>query len=240
MAESGEYLVPLVCGKPYIDKPPLFNWAVALLFRLTGRVDFVVARIPAVASAIAGLLGVYLLGRRWFSARAGMFAAGIWGTSWLVVEWGRFSRMDIMLAALILYGIVFADLAATAQRRWVAMVIMGVAGIVTGAATLSKGPFALGFVVVAVHAWDHRLWQDHLDRLTVVHRRAMDIMGLACRRRDSRRLGASGGSVGGAQVSMFQSRMAPAMPNRRMGSQAASHGRPPKMPSGSRPMARKA
>jgi len=117
MLESGDYVVPHLCGRPYIDKPPLFNWTVAALFRLTGRVNFAVARLPSAVCSIAAMLGIYFLGRRWLSARAGACAALIWGTSWLVVEWGRFCQMDVMMTCLILYTVLLADVAAAQERQ---------------------------------------------------------------------------------------------------------------------------
>lgn len=112
MAESGKYAVPLLFGRPHIDKAPLFNWTVAALFKLTGRVDFLMARLPSAMSAIASMLVVYLLGRRRLTARAGVIAAGIWATSWMAIEWGRASRMDMMMAFLVLCGALLADIAA--------------------------------------------------------------------------------------------------------------------------------
>ena len=160
MVESGNYAVPHLCGQPYIDKPPLFNWVVALLFRLTGRIDYAVARFPSVVMSTAAMLGIYALGRRWFSARAGLFAAAIWATSWLVVEWSRFARMDMMLASLILVAIVLADLAAAARRGWAQAGAWAGACAVLGAASLAKGPHAVFFFGVAAMA----LWRARRGR----------------------------------------------------------------------------
>jgi len=150
MVETGDYLVPSVFGRPYIDKPPLYNWCAAALFRLTGRVTFALARLPSAVAAIAAALGIYVLGRRWFSPRAGIVASIVWMTSWLVIEWGRLSRMDMMFATLVLYALVLADIAARARAGWRrSMVCLGSAALV-GAATMSKGPLALFFFAVGL------------------------------------------------------------------------------------------
>jgi 4-amino-4-deoxy-L-arabinose transferase-like glycosyltransferase len=117
MARSGRFLVPTNCGELYKDKAPLFNWTVALLFRLTGRADYFLARLPSALSAIAALVAVYVLGRRWFSVRAALFAAVIWGTSPLVLVWARCCRADMMMACLLLYAGLLADLAARPLRQ---------------------------------------------------------------------------------------------------------------------------
>ena len=177
MVQSGSYAVAYICGRPYIDKPPLFNWTVGLLFRLTGRANLLVARLPSAICAIAAMLGIYILGKRWLSPRAAIFAATIWATSWLAMEWGRLSRMDMMMACLILYGIVLADSAASAEhwRRRVAFWCS--ACIVMSVATLSKGPYAIFFFAVGGLAlWRARTgrWLPHVGYMFI----AVGIIGV--------------------------------------------------------------
>jgi 4-amino-4-deoxy-L-arabinose transferase-like glycosyltransferase len=160
MLATGEYMVPVVMGRPYVDKPPLFNWAAAGLFALTGRADFTIARLPSALCAIASMLGVYILGRRWLTPRAGVLAAAIWATSWLAVEWGRAARMDMMMTCLVLYGVIVADFAATAQSGRRQAFIWLAACAVIGIAALSKGPIVLFFFFTAVVA----LWRARCKR----------------------------------------------------------------------------
>jgi 4-amino-4-deoxy-L-arabinose transferase-like glycosyltransferase len=153
MVVSGNWLVPQFCGRPYVDKPPLFNWSIAALFALTGRVDFGMARLPSVLSGLAALLGVYALGRRWFNPRTALWAALIMAMSEFMIVWARTCRMDLMMASLILYATLLADMSAASGGRrslwlWLA------ASVVIGGAVLSKGPQALFFFAVpAVMAW---------------------------------------------------------------------------------------
>ena len=57
MLLEGHYWQPHVNGAPYLDKPPLYFWAVVLASLPGGRVSAVSARLPSV---IAGLLVVLL------------------------------------------------------------------------------------------------------------------------------------------------------------------------------------
>src|SRR6266542_5937504 len=52
MSTAHEWLVPLLDGKPHIDKPVLFHWLQGTAFWLLGRTEFA-ARMP---SALAALL----------------------------------------------------------------------------------------------------------------------------------------------------------------------------------------
>lgn len=157
MAASDNYVVPMLCGEVYRDKGPLFNWTVALLFRLTGRVDYFVARLPSALSAVAVMVGIYLLGRRWLSARAGLLAVVIWATSFVVAVWARCCRTDMLMTCLLLFAVVLADGAATAASRGRRAGLWLAACALAGLAALSKGPHPLlFFAFAAVLLWRAR------------------------------------------------------------------------------------
>ena len=50
MHYSGHFFAPTLQGLPYYNKPPLFNWLLVALFRLTGRQDEWVLRLPTIAA----------------------------------------------------------------------------------------------------------------------------------------------------------------------------------------------
>ena len=66
---------------PYLNKPPLFFWTVALGAWPTGRVSDREAPIPSIAAALATLLGVFAIGRRLSGAHAGFIALVVLATS---------------------------------------------------------------------------------------------------------------------------------------------------------------
>jgi len=149
MVESGEYIVPQSLGHLYKDKPPLFNWTIAALFTLTHHVDFGIARLPSAFAAIIIGIVVYFLGRRWFTARAGIWAAMLWFTFPLVIFWGRLVRCDMVMTCLILCGILMAVYSADSQRLKTSLLLWFFACLIVSAAMLSKGPQALFFFFVA-------------------------------------------------------------------------------------------
>ncbi len=51
MLETGEWIVPYVEGKVYLNKPPLFNWMVASIFQFTGVISETSARMVSVITA---------------------------------------------------------------------------------------------------------------------------------------------------------------------------------------------
>ena len=73
MLQAGNWLVPLLDGLPYIDKPVLFHWLQGASMTLLGESEFA-ARLP---SAIAAL-GLFAL-TRWVGIALFGAAAGEWG-----------------------------------------------------------------------------------------------------------------------------------------------------------------
>ena len=160
MAESGEYVVPRVVGRPYTDKPPLFNWVVAGLFRMTGREDIAMARLPIALASVLMVPAIYLLGRRWRSARAGLWSAAIWLTCPLVVRWGQMARSDMLMSCLILYALLLAVWAADSRGRRSSWGLWCLSSVFLAAAVMSKGPQPLFFFGVMAAA----LWRGQRGR----------------------------------------------------------------------------
>jgi len=160
MFATGEWLVPHQLGKPYIDKPPLYNWVVAAVFKLAGRADLALARLPSVATAALMAAAVYLLGLRWLDRRAALLAAVMWIAFPINVRWARMARGDLFMSGLIVYAVLFAALAADARRKGAALAWWLAASLMAGAALMSKGPQAVFFVSVPVVA----LWKARRGR----------------------------------------------------------------------------
>src|SRR3989337_2415378 len=62
MAESGDYLVPKLLGKPYYDKPPVMHAAAAVLTRIVGEPSMTIVRMPSAVAGILGVLATYGVG----------------------------------------------------------------------------------------------------------------------------------------------------------------------------------
>lgn len=51
MLETGEWVIPYFEGQVYLNKPPLYNWLLAFMFRLTGIISETSARVVSVIFA---------------------------------------------------------------------------------------------------------------------------------------------------------------------------------------------
>lgn len=151
MLEQGEWIVPLLQGRPYLDKPPLFYWSVMASYLVFGLHDWAARLIPALAVHGCILL-VYFFGMRNFGERT-----GFWSALGLAVVHGfegmaRLLILDGLLTFLTAFAL-FALFEATERGRfsrgwWIA------AAIACGLGILTKGPVIL--ILALVPWWLYR------------------------------------------------------------------------------------
>jgi 4-amino-4-deoxy-L-arabinose transferase-like glycosyltransferase len=138
MLSGGDWIVPRLNGNPYLSKPPLHPWTLALVAAPVGDVCTWSARLVSVGSALATCVLVLAWGRRQFGRRAGLLAAFATGTSVVLAEKAVRAELELLLtltttgAVLAFHHALFAR-----TRRGAALVV---AGLALGAATLVKGP----------------------------------------------------------------------------------------------------
>ena len=105
----GAVLVPTIDGRPWLEKPPLAFWLVALAGRMAGGVTEFVARAPSAVAATLLALGVAAFTARRFGREVGWLAGLVQAsTFWLVVR-GRLAEADVVLACLITWTMVAFD-----------------------------------------------------------------------------------------------------------------------------------
>ena len=146
MHRHGEWVVPTLQGKPWLEKPPLYYWMAGAAFSILGETE-AAARLPSVLAAVA-LAGITaLMGARLYGSAAGLHAGFIAGTCLLTFAYGRAAAMDMLLAASVSasIGLVGLRLLGIAGRMAVPA-----AGACAGIALLAKGP--LGALLPALVA----------------------------------------------------------------------------------------
>jgi 4-amino-4-deoxy-L-arabinose transferase-like glycosyltransferase len=170
MLASGQWSVPHFNGLPYLDKPVLLFWTIALAFHATG-VSELAARLPSALAAIATMLLTYDLGSVLLGRRRGLVAALVLITTPMVLVYARLVIFDSLLTALVagaLCCLVRARIRGR-SRLWLPL-----AGLAMGAATLTKGP--VGFAVPLIAWWAAR---GALPERPDEHRRWSMLVGIA-------------------------------------------------------------
>ena len=106
MLASGDWITPHLNYVKYFEKPPLTYWLVSLSFKLFGVSAFSARLTPALFGTLSVLV-VFLLGRRMWDARAGLFAGICLATSLMFLVLSRVLLVDMVLCfgvTLALHG----------------------------------------------------------------------------------------------------------------------------------------
>lgn len=94
MLWSGNYVAPTMHGDTYLNKPPLWNWVLALSFYLHGGTSEWAARLPTVFSLLGFAATTYFFSRKHFPR----YLAGLHALT--VITCGRMLFWDSMLALI--------------------------------------------------------------------------------------------------------------------------------------------
>jgi 4-amino-4-deoxy-L-arabinose transferase-like glycosyltransferase len=159
MLTSGDWLVPRVGSEPYLRKPPLLNWAIALSCKLTGGPSEWAVRLPSVLATLGLALAIVIVGGgAWLSAEGGFLAAIFFLVNFTMIETGRLAELEALYIALTGIGLLFWVAAwlrgASPWNLWLLPAPFLALGMLT------KGPTHLIFyygVTVAVLAFGRKL-----------------------------------------------------------------------------------
>jgi 4-amino-4-deoxy-L-arabinose transferase-like glycosyltransferase len=143
MIASGDWLVPRVGEVPYLRKPPLLNWLIAGMFKLTGGRSEWAVRLPSVLATLVLALGVVIFGQRWLGYLGGLIAAIFFLTNLAVLESGRLAELEAVYIGVTGLGLVI----------WLANWYRGITGlrlwlwpaVLLALGLLTKGPTHLIF-----------------------------------------------------------------------------------------------
>jgi 4-amino-4-deoxy-L-arabinose transferase-like glycosyltransferase len=72
MVQTGRWLIPRIYGEPYLAKPPLHYWTLALSESLFGSTSEWAYRLPSVLAAAMLAAALCLTAHRWFGPPAGV------------------------------------------------------------------------------------------------------------------------------------------------------------------------
>jgi 4-amino-4-deoxy-L-arabinose transferase-like glycosyltransferase len=169
MIATGDVLVPTMGGRPWLEKPPLPIWLVALSGRLAGGVSEAIARAPSAAAAALLALGTATLAARHYGVTAGWLAGLVQATTAWTVLRGRLSEADMLLACLVTWTLLAFDrvrgddddedettTSEAPRRRWRRLFYLGL-GLSALVKGIGFGAALVGVTVVLVLAWD----RDH-------------------------------------------------------------------------------
>jgi 4-amino-4-deoxy-L-arabinose transferase-like glycosyltransferase len=188
---TGNWLYPTIGGKPYLLKPPLMDWLMALSYKI-GGVHELTTRLPGAFLSACGVPLLYLVGRELFRHNLpAIFVASVYLTLLPVVRHGRLAMLDGAAVSFFLL-LLFCLLKSRQDRRWAVGVGVGLGlicltkgllvvplGAIAGAFLLADGQLILlrspylwsGILlgIAPVIAWYAAQWQHYGTSFLQVH-----------------------------------------------------------------------
>jgi 4-amino-4-deoxy-L-arabinose transferase-like glycosyltransferase len=162
MLHAGNWLVPLLDGKPFIDKPILFHWLQGASMLLLGQSEFA-ARLPSALASLALFGLIRRVGMALFGAAVGEWGAIMFATIPATFALSSIGLLD-MLFTTFLFGAAGCLLIAVREQR---RVIEWAGYALLALAVMTKGPVALVIVglfcsIAWVAGGDLRAWVRRL------------------------------------------------------------------------------
>ncbi|TFZ68855.1 hypothetical protein E4631_02000 [Hymenobacter sp. UV11] len=159
MHYSGHFFSPTLQGFPYYNKPPLFNWLLVALFRLTGRQDEFILRLPTIAALLLYTSAIWRVLRPQLGSRLAFTVALAFATTGRVLFYDSFlGLIDLWHAALTWLG--FMAVWYLGQRgQWTRLFVLTYA--LTAVGFLLKGLPSMVFqgIALLVYCLDTRQWR---------------------------------------------------------------------------------
>ncbi|HXH50744.1 MAG TPA: glycosyltransferase family 39 protein [Terriglobia bacterium] len=164
MLAKGDWITPHFNNFPYLDKPPVFFWAVASSFKVAGLSE-ASARFPSALAALLTVLLVWLMARRMFENSTALYAGLVLATSPLVVVFAREVIFDMTLTLFVTGAMVCYWLREADPERQKLLDALFFAAM--GLATLTKGP--VGFLLPLLSISAYQALRGKFARLKDLH-----------------------------------------------------------------------
>ena len=104
MMYNNDLIHTTIHGKPYYNKPPLFNWIILVGFKWFGYQDWILRFITVSSHLAIGYL-VYKMGAKYFSKQSGVLAAGLYlAGADILFYFSLIGEIDIFFSLLIVAG----------------------------------------------------------------------------------------------------------------------------------------
>jgi 4-amino-4-deoxy-L-arabinose transferase-like glycosyltransferase len=161
MLERHDWITPVLGGRPWLEKPPLYYWQAMAAYAIFGASDRA-ARLPAALDATLLVVAVYFFLRRFrpgFELDGALIAASSAG----IVGYARAASPDMALAAAFTIGM----LGWWAWRESGKKIYLAAFYGFMALGTLAKGPVApfVAAVVIILYAGAVREWRLVLNSL---------------------------------------------------------------------------
>jgi 4-amino-4-deoxy-L-arabinose transferase-like glycosyltransferase len=146
MVRTGDFVVPHLNGKPFLEKPPLYYAAAAVSGSILGVDKDVPYRLVSLFFGGLSVIITFLIARRRHDTVTGIIAAGVLASTWEVFMLSRWIQVDIALV----FGVslaMFAYLRLLESYKARYSILLGLA---IGVAFMAKGLIGPAIIAVSI------------------------------------------------------------------------------------------
>lgn len=148
MLKTGNWIMPILHGKPYFAKPPLMNWLIAASGGLFGVMNEWTSRLPSVIMMLLTSMSLYFLTKKWLGREGRLFAAIMILCMAGLIKAGREAEIDGLQTFIIPFILLVWINGYT--RQWKPAFLWGLALSLAGIGFLSKGPQVIIFFYITI------------------------------------------------------------------------------------------
>ncbi len=149
MAVSGNWAVPTLNKRPFLEHPPFHYAAMAAVFRALGMSEGA-ARLPSAVFALGGVVTIFLVCLIQFGPRVGFLSAFVLATSVEYFRVGNWAVVDSALALFIYLALLCFWVAYSGQDRWRRLLFYSLCYVFCSLAFYTKGFIGVALPGVAV------------------------------------------------------------------------------------------
>ncbi len=153
MALTGNWAVPMLDRKPFLEEPPLYYAALATVFRAAGGASDKVVRLPSAVFAIGGVVALFFLGTMLFGPKVGFISGLILATSAEYFRVAHWVIVDSALTCFIMSAMALFMAGYLAESKGKKFLFYALCYVACGFAFFSKGFIGIAIPGLAVLAF---------------------------------------------------------------------------------------
>src|SRR5579871_1786632 len=98
MTRTGDWVVPRQQGQPFMSRPPMANWLIALSAHLQGEFSTAAVRLPSLLAVLGSMLLIYGYCRSFVGRAAAISAGAGFASMPEILQMGRLAESDAVFA----------------------------------------------------------------------------------------------------------------------------------------------
>jgi len=148
MLQKGDFITPTIGGEPYLMKPPLFNWILALFFYLSGSWSETIIRLPVILSIAFFGATIFLFTRKKFGNHIALVNALAFVTYGRIIFYESLHGLIDVTFSWLIYTFFILSWHFFVRKKYLALFISAYA--IAAVSYLLKGLPSLYFVAVTL------------------------------------------------------------------------------------------